>query len=319
MDKLHIANLRTPIQRLEKLSRELGKNIFIKRDDFTGTEISGNKVRKLEYAIQYELDQGYNTVITTGAIQSNHARSTDAVCAMVNLECHLVLRGEVKEFEGNLFLGQMLGAHVDIIPPGASRENKMAILKQTLEKQGKKVFLIPVGASDALGSYGYMNCYREIAEQEREMDIHFDSINLAIGSGGTYAGLWYANEQADAGKQITGYAVDSTAEAFKTDVMQIVQDIDNKEHHFDSIAINDSYVGLGYGLATDEELDFYIRFAQQEGIILDPVYTGKAFKGLMTEVKQGNYHDQENILFIHTGGLYGYTKEMRERVKNILH
>ncbi len=318
MRKLNIANLDTPIQKLEHLSQKLGKNIFIKRDDFTGTEISGNKVRKLEYSIQYALDHGYDTVITTGAIQSNHARATAAVCAMMDLECHLILRGEAQEYEGNLFLGNMLGANIKVILPGASREDAMEELKAALETQGKKAFLITVGASDAIGSYGYINCYHEIKKQEEQMNIQFDSINLAIGSGGTYAGLWYANEQTGSKKNIIGYAVDGTAEAFKEAIVHIVHDIDHSEHDFDTISINDDFVGLGYGQATDEELAFYIDFARSEGIVLDPTYTGKAFRGLLSEINQGHYDNQENILFLHTGGLQGYTKTFRERIKNII-
>lgn len=317
MRKLNIANLDTPIKKLEKFSQELGKNIFIKRDDFTGIEVSGNKVRKLEYTIQYALDEGYDTIITTGACQSNHARATAAVCAMVDLQCHLILRGEAKEYEGNLFLDDMLGADVNMIPPGASREDAMEELKKALEAEGKKALIIPVGASDAIGSYGYIHCYNEIVKQEREMGIHFDSINLAIGSGGTYAGLWYANEQAASAKKIIGYSVDKTAEAFKEDIMKIVKDIDNSNPCFSSMSINDHFVGLGYGQATDEELAFYMDVAKSEGIILDPVYTGKAFRGLIKEIEDGNYDDQENILFIHTGGQQGYTKEMRDRIKDI--
>lgn len=318
MKKLNIANLNTPIQKLEKLSKKLNKNIYIKRDDFTGSEISGNKVRKIEYSIQYALDQGYDTIITTGAIQSNHARSTAAVCATLNIECHLVLRGEVKEFEGNIFLDHMLGANVHVIDLDTSREDAMEELKQTLEEQGKKVFLIPVGASDALGSYGYINCYHEIVQQEEQMNIKFDSINLAIGSGGTYAGLWYGNEQDESKREIIGYSVDSTAAEFKIDVINIVNDLDDSEHNFDTIHINDHFVGLGYGQATDEELAFYIEFAKSEGIILDPTYTGKAFRGFVTEVMQGKYDHQENILFIHTGGIQGYTKETRDRIERMM-
>lgn len=317
MNKLNIANLTTPIQQLEKLSQKMNKNIYLKRDDFTGTEISGNKVRKLEYSIQYALENGYDTIITTGAIQSNHARTTAAVCAMVDLDCHLILRGEVKEFEGNLFLGQMLGAHVSIIGPDESREKAMDALKEKLEKAGKKVFLIPVGASDALGSYGYLHCYKEIIEQEKTMGIHFDSINLAVGSGGTYAGLWYGNKDNEATKKVIGYSVTDTAEVFKKEIIEIVKDMDDGVEDFDSIAINDDYIGLGYAQVTDEELMFYVDFAQSEGIILDPVYTGKAFLGLLSEIENGKYDDQENILFIHTGGLQGYTKEVRNKIQKL--
>lgn len=318
MKKLNIANLPTPIQKLEKLSKKLNKNIYMKRDDFTGMEISGNKVRKIEYSIQYALDNGYDTIITTGAIQSNHARTTAAVCAMMDLECHLVLRGEVVEFEGNIFLDHMLGANVHVIAPDVSREDTMSELKETLEERGKRPFLIPVGASDALGSYGYINCYHEIVEQEAAMHLQFDSINLAIGSGGTYAGLWYGSEQADSKRKIIGYSVDSTAAEFKRDVINIVNDLDDLDHNFDTIDINDTYVGLGYAQATDEELAFYIEFAKSEGIILDPTYTGKAFRGFVTEIQQGKYDEEENILFIHTGGIQGYTKEARDRIERMM-
>lgn len=190
-NKLDIVNLNTPIQKLDQLSDALGKNIYIKRDDYTGSEISGNKVRKLEYTMQYVLDHGYDTIITTGAITSNHARATAALCAKCNVSCHLVLRGEMAEYEGNLFLDAMLGAHIHIIEPTSSREDAMDKLYKTFEGQGKTPFLIPVGASDWIGTHGYVNAYNEIIKQQDELKVHFDSINVAVGSGGTYAGLWY--------------------------------------------------------------------------------------------------------------------------------
>ncbi|MGY0694120.1 D-cysteine desulfhydrase family protein [Virgibacillus sp. FSP13] len=318
MQKLNIANLHTPIQKLEKTSQKLGKNIYMKRDDFTGTEISGNKVRKLEYSIKYALDNGYDTVITAGGMQSNHARATASVCAMENLECHLVLRGEMKEFEGNLFMDHMLGAKVHMIDGDQSREKAMDELKTGLERQGKKAYVIPIGASNAIGTYGYINCYEEIKKQESGMNIHFDSINIAVGSGGTYAGLWYGNEQDGSKKKILGYSVDESKEVFKEDIIHILRDIDKDVNNFDNILINDQYVGIGYAKATDEELAFYIDFAKSEGIVLDPAYTGKAFRGMVNEIKQGKYADQENILFIHTGGLQGYTKEMRDRIDDLM-
>ncbi|NWK85301.1 D-cysteine desulfhydrase family protein [Staphylococcus sp. GSSP0090] len=318
-NKLNIANLNTPIQKLEQLSETLGKNIYIKRDDYTGSEISGNKVRKLEYTIQYVLDHGYDTVITTGAITSNHARATAALCAKYNVACHLVLRGDMAEYEGNLFLDAMLGAHIHIIEPTSSREDAMDKLYKTLEGQGKTPFLIPVGASDWIGTHGYVNAYNEIMKQQDEMKIHFDSINVAVGSGGTYAGLWYGHMVNRTATQIIGYAVDQSANAFKNKVIAIIQNLDETIQSYDTININDAYIGLGYGKATDEELAFYIDIAQKEGIILDPTYTGKAFKGLVHEIKSGAYDNQENILFVHTGGLQGYTQATRLRLKNMLH
>lgn len=317
-NKLNVANLKTPIHKLKRLSETLGKNIYIKRDDYTGTEISGNKVRKLEYTLQYVLDNGYDTVITTGAITSNHARATAALCAQFNITCHLVLRGNLAEFEGNLFLDAMLGAHIHIIEPSASREEAMQALQTELETQGERAFAIPSGASDWIGSHGYINAFNEIVEQETDMDVQFDSINLAVGSGGTYAGLWYGNKSRGLNKNITGYAVTQSAHEFKTKIIDILTHLDDSIASFDTIAINDDYIGLGYGQATDEELQFYIDIAQQEGIILDPTYTGKAFRGLVEEIKAGSYDNQNNILFIHTGGLQGYTQATRTRMQQLL-
>jgi len=317
-NKLNVANLNTPIHKLERLSQALGKAIYIKRDDYTGTEISGNKVRKLEYTIQYVLDHGYDTIITTGAITSNHARATAALCAQYNIECHLVLRGELQAYEGNLFLDAMLGAHIHVIEPTASREAAMESLYKNLEAQGKTPFSIPVGASDWIGTHGYVHGFDEIIEQEKEMNITFDSINVAVGSGGTYAGLWYGNEQHQSTKQIIGYAVDQSTEAFHNKIVEIIQQLDDSVKGFDTVHINDAYIGLGYGQATDEELQFYIDIAQLEGMILDPTYTGKAFKGLVEEIKSGQYDNQENILFVHTGGLQGYTEETRHRLQRML-
>lgn len=316
--KLNIANLNTPIQKLDQLSSTLGKQIYVKRDDYTGAEISGNKVRKLEYTIQYVFDNGYDTVITTGAITSNHARATAALCAKYNLECHLVLRGDAAIFEGNLFLGTMLGAKIHQISASTSREDTMDELYHQLKSEGKHPLIIPVGASDWIGTHGYINAYEEILKQQQTMNIHFDSINVAVGSGGTYAGLWYGNNVHNEQTKVIGYAVDQSAPAFTDKVKEIIHDIDKSVTSFDSININDHYIGLGYGQATDEELAFYVEIAQQEGIVFDPTYTGKAFRGLISEIKQGNYNNQEHILFIHTGGLQGYTEETRQRIQHMI-
>ena len=316
--KLNVANLSTPIQKLETLSQTLGKDIYIKRDDYTGTEISGNKVRKLEYTIQHVLDNGYDTIITTGAITSNHARATAALCAKYNIECHLVLRGALKAFEGNLFLDAMLGAHIHVIDEHQSREKAMERLSKDLESENKTPFIVPSGASDWIGAHGYINAFEEIVKQADELNVQFDSINLAVGSGGTYAGLWYGKYIHNLSTQIIGYAVNESASIFKNKVIEIINELDEDITTFDTLSINDQYIGLGYAQATDEELQFYIDIAQQEGVVLDPTYTGKAFRGLVEEIKQGKYDDQKAILFIHTGGLQGYTEETRARIQRLL-
>ncbi|AQM41190.1 D-cysteine desulfhydrase family protein [Staphylococcus cohnii] len=316
--KLDVANLPTPIHKLEHLSQRLGKEIYIKRDDYTGTEISGNKVRKLEYTIQYVIDHGYDTIITTGAITSNHARATAALCAKYQIECHLVLKGTMKAFEGNLFLDAMFGAHIHVIDDNQSREIAMTQLRHTLEGKNKTPFMIPTGASDWIGTHGYINAFEEILRQEAELGCHFDSINVAVGSGGTYAGLWFGKHSNKIDTKIIGYAVNESAATFKNKVQTIINHLDESIDTFDTITINDCYIGLGYAQATDEELAFYIDIAQLEGIVLDPTYTGKAFRGMVKEIQAGKYDDQQAILFIHTGGLQGYTEETRTRIQQLL-
>lgn len=314
MNRLHLAQLPTPVTRLEVLSRAYQKPIWIKRDDYTGTEVSGNKVRKLEFAIADALQKGCDTVITTGGIQSNHCRATAAVCAAQGLACHLVLRGVVQAFEGNLFLDAMLGADIHLIKPGASREDYMQALAAQLAAQGRRPYLIPVGASNAVGSLGYAAAYQEITQQEAQLGVRFDVICLAVGSGGTYAGLWAENARSAQPKRIYGLAVDESAAHFEREIAAIVRGMDAGSTDFSTIEINDGYIGAGYAQARAEELRRYAGIAAQEGIVLDPCYTGKAFLGMLAEIQKGTFAAAQNILFIHTGGLSGWTAQHRAQV-----
>ena len=314
MERIRIANLPTRISKLEKLSREYGKNIYVKRDDMTGTEISGNKVRKLEYILAEAQDKGIDTLITAGGIQSNHARATAAVCAMYGLGCHLVLRGRPSEIEGNFWMDYMLGAEIHVIEPALSREEYMEGLSEKLVSEGKRPMIIPVGASNATGSLGYEEAFYEIQEQEKELGVKFDAIAVSVGSGGTYAGLLAGKIKAGSGIRIQGYAVDSDSRTFEEEVGKILADMGMEKTG--EIHINDSYKGTGYALSQDEELKFYKKVAKEEGIILDPCYTGKAFYGMVNELR-GELKDCNNILFIHTGGLYGWTKTDREKIIKI--
>lgn len=309
MEKLLIANLPTPIQKLNQISNLFKKNIYVKRDDFTGIEYSGNKVRKLEYVFKDIMESESDVVITAGSIQSNHCRATAAVCARLGLECHLVLRKtEIYHNEGNLWLNQILGAKLHIINSDEDRNEYMESLKERLSKEGRRPYTIPIGASNALGSFGYSECFNEILDQEKELELSFDTIVLPVGSGGTYAGLWYANESKKANKEIIGFSVDSSSEEFKKEIIEIVNKMDDQVDNFDSILINDQYIGDGYAKSTEKEIEFYIDIAQKEGIIFDPCYTGKAFRGMYDQLSQEKLPG-ENILFIHTGGLMGWTKE----------
>ncbi len=315
MRRINLANLPTPIIKLEKLSSKYNKNIYLKRDDFTGTEVSGNKIRKLEYALADALDKGCDTIITIGAIQSNHCRATAAACAKLGLECHLLLRGNIKDVEGNVFLDYILGANIHYVERDLiDMELEKPI--NSLRNVGKNPYIIPIGASNSVGSYGYINAYEEILTQEEQLGLEFDLVSVPVGSGGTYAGLWYGNYINNENKRILGFSVSDPKEYFKEAVIEILNGLDQEIKSFDSIEINDSYIGEGYSIATKEELEFYYHIGKMEGVVFDPAYTGKAFRGLIKEIESGNVKE-ENILFIHTGGLMGWTKGYRDMIHEI--
>lgn len=321
---ISIANLPTKIEKLERLSKELDKNIYIKRDDQTGTEISGNKIRKLEFAVQEALDKGCDYLITCGGIQSNHARATAAVAAKLGMGSYLVLRGNKdSDLEGNYFLDKILGANIKFITPEEYSKSRMEIMediKEELAKEGHKAYILPEGASNGIGSFGYYRAMEEILEQEKELGFKFDAIVATVGSGGTYAGLYYANHIKNNNSTIYGINICDDDEHFKTVVQGLFKDMDKysgEETNIDreDIDIIHGYPGEGYAISRTEEIEFIHRFAKLEGIILDPVYTGKAMYGFVEEVKKGKFARHKNILFIHTGGIFGWNKFARELVK----
>lgn len=314
--RIKMANLPTKIEKLERLSKKLdGPNIFIKRDDQTGSEISGNKVRKLEFAVQEALDQGCDLLITCGGIQSNHARATAAVAAKLGLASCLVLRTdkEKEKIDGNYFLDKILGARIKFITSQEYKEHRMEIMediKKELTKEGYKPYIIPEGASNGIGTFGYYNAMEEIIQQEKEMGIKFDAVVISVGSGGTYGGLFLANKAMNHGAKIYGVNVCNDEEYFKNQIDKVIKEsltyVDEAvEFTKDEINIIDGYVGRGYALSRPEEIEFIHELAKLEGVILDPVYTCKGMYGLVNEIKKGSFKDHSNILFIHTGGLYG--------------
>ena len=314
-ERIKLANLPTKIEKLERFSEQIGgPDIYIKRDDQTGTEISGNKVRKLEYAVAEAISQGADTLITCGGIQSNHARATAAVAAKLGLNSFLVLRSDNPETpDGNHFLDKILGAEIKFISRekySCSRMEIMERIKTGLKAKGRKGYILPEGASNGIGTFGYYSALEEILEQEKELNIKFDGIVVAVGSGGTYAGLFYANKVNKNFADIVGINVCDDADYFK----ELITDILNQSFEYtdekidfskDDINIIDGYVGEGYALSRPDELKFISDLAKLEGVILDPVYTGKAMLGLVNEIKKGTFKKCKNILFIHTGGLYG--------------
>ncbi|MGL5055708.1 MAG: D-cysteine desulfhydrase family protein [Fusobacteriaceae bacterium] len=313
--KIDLANFPTKIEKMEKISKETGVNIYIKRDDQTGSEISGNKIRKLEFSIYDALENGCDTLITCGGIQSNHARATAAAGIKLGMRVILVLRSDIEpEMEGNYFLNKVIGADIRIISSEDYRDNRNEIMekiKSESDASGHKAYVIPEGASNGIGSLGYYSAMKEIKEQEEQMGIKFDRVVIAIGSGGTYVGLCMGNADFfNREKKITGFNVCDTAEFFKEKAEEIIEE--SQKYLDKSIVykakdmdIIDGYVGIGYAQSTDEELEFIHQIARKEGVIFDPVYTGKAMYGMMNEIQKGTFKIGENILFIHTGGLFG--------------
>ncbi len=313
-EKLNLANLPTKIFKADSISDSLGVNIYIKRDDQTGSEISGNKIRKLEYSLKQALDMGATTVITTGGIQSNHCRATTAAATMLGLKVVLLLRiSEEPVIEGNFFLNKLFGAEIVYCNPQEYRESRGEImLRIATEKSsmGESCYIIPEGASNGIGALGYFSAMEEIMRQESEMNTVFDTIVVAVGSGGTYSGLCLANKFFNLNKRVVGFAVCDTSEYFTERI-----DLINREAlpllgkeidiSISDIEINDKYTGIGYALSSDEELEFIKKIAVTEALVLDPVYTAKAMYGLYNEIKSDNFKSSDNILFIHTGGLFG--------------
>lgn len=326
LKKITLANTPTPIQKIQFMETDLPVNLYFKRDDLTGSGLSGNKIRKLEYLLQKAISDGITDIITCGGIQSNHCRATALACARLGLEAHLLLAGnEEQEKEGNNFLDILAGGKQRFISEKEYDEKRDSIMeewkREIEEESDKKALVIPMGASCGLGSFGYSDCFEEILLQEKEMGISFDSIVITVGSGGSLAGLIYGNEKNHGKKEILGISIAaSREEAIEGMVLPILEEMktldevryDIKSANFDVI---NGYQGLGYAKSTIEELEFIRDFVSQTGIILDPVYTGKATYGLISEILNGRWSEGRNILFVHTGGAFGWT---REQIKMLL-
>ncbi len=317
--KITLAHLPTPI---EKLKGNYGANLYVKRDDLTGMEISGNKVRKLEYLVQDAKQKGYDVLITCGGTQSNHARATAVAAAKVGMKAHLVLRheGDLPR-RGNVFIEQQFGAKITTISAEQFKdvEQIMDELAAEYAKVGVKAYPIRVGASNAIGNFGYLNAFNEILEDEKRYGVKFDTIVCTVGSGGTYSGLFLGNYLSGANKRIVGVNICDSAEFFKDEIFRIANrslKLLDKPANLtrDQFEIVDGFVGRGYALSTTEEIDFIKRVIREEAILFDPVYTGKAFRGLVTTLKNEPKKivdkPTDNVLFIHTGGLFAvFSKE----------
>ncbi len=311
---IDLAQLPTPIEKLERISKIFeGPQIYIKRDDLTGVGMTGNKVRKLEFLLAEALQNKCDYVITCGGYQSNHARATAVAAAKVGLKCLLVLRNSMSApLEGNLFIDRLVGAEFEYITPEEYMrvDNVMLGISEKLKAKGHKPYVIPEGGSNEVGSLGYLKATEELAHQIKSLKLRIEHIIVPVGSGGTYAGLLLGKFLYDLPVQIHGINVCDDESYFINKISGLLKDmqkryklalkIDKKD-----ISIIDGYVGKGYGLSSQEEIDTIKKVGRAEGVILDPVYTGKAMFGLSDQIRQGRFKPNENVLFIHTGGIFG--------------
>ena len=298
--------LPTPLYKLNRLSNELGKNIYIKRDDLIGIGLGGNKVRKLEFLLADAQKNGADVVLTAGGPQSNHAMLTAACAAQLGMRCILVLKKRGALTGGNQILNQIYGAQVYFVDTDSYDDvyAEMHRMMEGLKQEGHTPYFIPVGGSVPLGSLGYVNCAKEIANQAKEMEVDFDSIVSATGSGGTYAGLTYGAKLFMPSVKSIGIGIcDDPFEEITFDLMNGLKELLQSDVPVEREDIHIHYhIGPGYSIPSPEGCAAVRRLARSEGILADPVYTGKALAGFFQMLEQGYFHNDKNILFVHTGG-----------------
>jgi D-cysteine desulfhydrase family pyridoxal phosphate-dependent enzyme len=287
-----------------------GPQLWVKRDDQTGLATGGNKTRKLEFLVAEALARGADTLVTGGAAQSNHARQTAAAAARFGLACTLVLRGQPPpQAQGNLLLDHLLGADI-VWAEDAPLAERMAEVAESLQARGRRPYLIPYGGSNSVGVCGYVAAMEELLAQAAQAGLFFDLIVLASSSGGTQAGLAVAARALGYPGRILGISVDLPAAPLRqriTELANATADHLGLPLSFtpEDFAVEDGYLGGGYGVIGDREREAIRLLAQTEGLLLDPVYTGRAFGGLIDLIRRGAFSPRERVLFWHTGGVAG--------------
>ncbi len=311
----------TPIEKAHRFSEALdGPDIYIKRDDLLGLSAGGNKTRKLEFLVADALAQGADTLITCGAVQSNHCRLTLSAAVKEGLKCRFVLEERVPgsfdpKASGNIFLYNLLGIEeIKVVQAGSDLMAEMEQVAEELAAEGRKGYIIPVGGSNAIGATGYVACAQEILDQTFELGLNIDALVCASGSAGTQAGLVTGFYGCNMNIPVVGINVSRAKEEQEDIVYGLVRETANHlgvnfEIPRDTVTCFGDYVGPGYSLPTPEMAEAVKLVARTEGILLDPVYTGKTMAGLIDLVRRGYFKKENNILFVHTGGspaLYVY-------------
>jgi len=319
--RVHITHGPTPLEFMPRLTEALGgPNLYIKRDDCTGLGSGGNKTRKLEFLMADAVKHGADTIITQGATQSNHARQTVAIAVKMGMKCEILLEDrtgfKVENYKksGNVFLDHLYGARVRELPGGTDMNAAMSAVAEELRADGRKPYIIPGGGSNPIGALGYVTCALEMVNQFNTQDLRVDCVVHATGSAGTQAGLVVGLEGTRSQIPVLGIGVRAAREAQETNVYNLavktaellgVPGAVKRE----SVMANCDYVGGGYGVPTPGMVEAVTMMARLEGILLDPVYSGKGMAGLIDLCRKGHFKKGENVVFLHTGGavaLYGY-------------
>jgi D-cysteine desulfhydrase len=317
LPRVGLALLPTPLEQLPRLAESLGgPRLLVKRDDLTGLGGGGNKTRKLEYLVADALEWKSDSLITVGSAQSNHCRQTAAAAARCGLKCTLVLRGHPPdESTGNVLLDELLGA--DIRWSGdREREDVMADVVKAERAAGRNPYPIPLGGSNGTGSYAYAMAVSELLDQMTEK---IDWIVVASSSGGTQAGLAAGAAAFGFEGKVLGVSIDEDQESLQSTVAEIASDVSvvmgqPRQFSPSDILVNADYLGAGYGVLSSSEIGVIRMFARTEGLLLDPVYTGRAAAGMVDLIRKGFFRRDETVLFWHTGGtpaLFAYARDLR--------
>lgn len=322
-----LAHLPTPLEPLPRLAAALkGPHLLVKRDDCTGLGLGGNKTRKLEFLMAEALARGADTVITTGGVQSNHVRQTAAAAAKLGLACELVLTrvvpwgGPDYELSGNIQLDRLFGARIHLHDGDTDRAAAMETLAESLRRAGRVPYLIPTGGSNAVGALGYAAAAAELADQAGAGGLRIRAVVHASSSGGTQAGLTAGFAALDPSVQVIGIDVDAHPSAVAAEVARLAGEVWSRlalpgTFPADRVRVENGYAGAAYGLPTEAMRIAVERCARLEGLLLDPVYSGKAMAGLIGLVDAGTFGRDDTVVFLHTGGtpaLFPYREALED-------
>ncbi len=312
--RYRLGHFPTPLERLDRLSAALaGPEIWIKRDDCTGLASGGNKTRKLEFLLAAAVSEGADTLVTQGATQSNHVRQTAAAACRAGLDCHALLERRVTnqgvdyETAGNVLLDNMMDCTIDFRPEGLDMNAEAEALAETLRSEGRKPYVIPGGGSNPVGALGYAACAEELVGQADAAGLRIDHIVHATGSAGTQAGLLAGLFAMNAPIPVTGFSVRAPRERQIDNVHALAVRTSELigargDLPREMVVAHDDQVGPGYGQPTEAMVEGMLLLARLEGILLDPVYSGKGFAGLLSMIRNGDFKKGERVVFLHTGG-----------------